>query len=97
MASGSGLNKDSVRIPENEYPIVDIVSCFKFEDIYGFFSLKEALQSKKKWVHDRVVDNYKLTDQRISGEDSFVYPSEARVGDEMKRKLKRQKDLVGGA
>lgn len=94
MASGSGLNKDSVRIPESEYPIVDIVSCFKFEDVYGFFSLKEALQSKKRWIHDRIVDNYKLTDQKISGEGSFIYPSEARVGSEMKRKLKSGEDYV---
>lgn len=94
MASGSGLQKDSIRIPESEYPIVDIVSCFKFENIYGFFSLKEALESKKRWVHDLVLDNYKLTDQKISGIESFVYPSEARVGSEMKRKLESGKDYV---
>ena len=95
MASGSGLKKNSVSIPESEYPIVDIISCVKFDDIYGFFSMRESLEETRSKGSDLISDDFKLTSKmKINKGGSFIYPENARISSEMKKKLKTMKDYV---
>ena len=80
MASGSGISYINFELDENIYPTYDLVLCAKFEDIYGFFSLRELFYSqnynlqKTGFIYDFKFSNKftSSTAYKLENSNSFI-------------------------